>query len=330
MAGGARTFEGANVLLVQPNCRRDQPCHTLTIHGTDRAGNGRASGTGRMTPSDVRTSGLDTSERRRRTAVACGAALAWHIAMAVFVATLSRRVPPKRSGGNQPLPSRVDLVWLDVRGPGGGGGGGGNRQQAPARALERAGPDKRNVPTSHSAPNSPRRPVLPEPKIVDTVVIPAVPLGASLEDLPGLIETAPAAPTTSQGPGRDGGAGPGAGTGSGPGRGPGVGPGYDGGEGGDAYRPGNGVEPPIPVHIERPRYTNDAMRARVQGVVWVECVVRPTGACSDIHVVRSIDPPFGLDEEAMKAAALWRFKPGTRLGRPVPVIVRIQLEFSVR
>jgi protein TonB len=57
---------------------------------------------------------------------------------------------------------------------------------------------------------------------------------------------------------------------------------------------------------------------------------RRNGRCADIRVVRSLDRPFGLDDEAIRAAALWRFKPGTRFGQPVPVIVRIELEFTLR
>jgi len=37
-----------------------------------------------------------------------------------------------------------------------------------------------------------------------------------------------------------------------------------------------------------------------------------------------------LDEEAKRAAALWRFKPGTRRGDAVPVVVRLELEFTIR
>ena len=87
---------------------------------------------------------------------------------------------------------------------------------------------------------------------------------------------------------------------------------------------------PTLVYTERPRYSNDAMRARVQGVVTIECVVRLNGACSDIRVVRSLDRVFGLDDEAIRAAALWRFKPGTRFGEPVPVVIRIELAFTLR
>jgi outer membrane biosynthesis protein TonB len=39
---------------------------------------------------------------------------------------------------------------------------------------------------------------------------------------------------------------------------------------------------------------------------------------------------FGLDLEAIKAARQWRFRPGTRLGSPVPVLITIQLDFALR
>ena len=44
------------------------------------------------------------------------------------------------------------------------------------------------------------------------------------------------------------------------------------------------------------------MRAKVQGTVLLECVVRPDGSVGDVQVVRSLDPTFGLDQEAIKAA----------------------------
>jgi TonB family protein len=71
------------------------------------------------------------------------------------------------------------------------------------------------------------------------------------------------------------------------------------------------------------------MRAQIQGAVLIECVVQTTGVCSDLRVVRSLDSTFGLDQQALRAAALWQFLPGTRLGKPVPVVVTIQLGFSI-
>jgi TonB family protein len=49
-----------------------------------------------------------------------------------------------------------------------------------------------------------------------------------------------------------------------------------------------------------------------------------------VEVVRSLDSTFGLDQEAIKAAKKWRFKPGTRFGEPVAVLVTIELTFTLR
>ena len=98
---------------------------------------------------------------------------------------------------------------------------------------------------------------------------------------------------------------------------------------GGVYHPGNGVTPPVPTYVPKPQYTADAMRARIQGTVWVECVVQTNGQCSDTHVIRSLDPTFGLDQEAIKAAKLFRFRPGMRLGEPVAVLVTIELSFTL-
>ena len=130
--------------------------------------------------------------------------------------------------------------------------------------------------------------------------------------------------------GRQGGAGTGVGTGIGPGQGSGLGPGTGGGTGGGAYRPGNGVETPRLLREVKPKYTAPAMRAKIQGEVLLECVVQPDGTVGNIRVVRSLDPTFGLDQEAIVAARQWRFAPGTRKGEPVPVLVTIAIAFTLR
>ena len=124
--------------------------------------------------------------------------------------------------------------------------------------------------------------------------------------------------------------GNGRGDGSGDGNGDGAGPGRDGGFGGDAYRPGNGVTSPVPVTRASPTYTAQAMRARAQGIITVECVVEPNGECGDVRIVRGFTPPFGLDEQALAAARRWRFRPGMRGGEPVPVLVNLEIEFNIR
>ena len=85
-------------------------------------------------------------------------------------------------------------------------------------------------------------------------------------------------PTLSQGPGTDGGSGTGAGSGDGPGRGPGLRDGRNGGTDGAVYGPGHGVTLPIEIRKGTPQYTTDAMCARVQGSIVVECVVQHSGS----------------------------------------------------
>ena len=100
---------------------------------------------------------------------------------------------------------------------------------------------------------------------------------------------------------------------------------------GDASRVGwPGVTTPVVITQVKPQYTAEAMRAKVQGLVMVECVVMPDGTVGDARIVRSLDPRFGLDQEAIMAAKKWRFKPGLLNGTPVPVIVTIELSFTLR
>jgi TonB family protein len=200
----------------------------------------------------------------------------------------------------------------------------------PPRPAEMKGKDKITVPVEKPKKIEAPQQVKNEPNPIEQLVIPAKSAAAAVESLPGAIEAPPGPPSISQGSGTGGGAGTGTGTGIGSGRGSGLGEGYGGGTGGGAYRPGNGVTLPTPIVQPRPNYTSDAMRAKIQGTVLLECVVNPDGSVSNIQVVRSLDPTFGLDQQAIDAARKWKFKPGTRLGQPVPVLVSIELTFTLR
>jgi protein TonB len=223
-----------------------------------------------------------------------------------------------------------DIVWLNVPGPGGGGGGGGNRMKEPPRKAELPGKDKITVPAAKPPTIEPAPPPKEEPLPIPQINIPAATLAAATDSLPGAIEAPPGPPTLSQGSGSGGGSGTGTGTGVGSGTGSGLGAGFGGGTGGGAYRPGNGVTLPIKLREVKPQYTSDAMRAKVQGSVVLQCVVRTDGSVGDVSVIRSLDTTFGLDQEAIKAARQWQFRPGTRFGEPVPVLITIELTFTLR
>jgi protein TonB len=98
------------------------------------------------------------------------------------------------------------------------------------------------------------------------------------------------------------------------------------------YRVGNGVTLPRVITDVKPSYTADAMRAKVQGLVALEAVVLTDGTVGEIRVKRSLDRRFGLDDEAIAALKKWRFAPGTgtKDGVAVPVLVEIEMSFTVR
>ena len=93
---------------------------------------------------------------------------------------------------------------------------------------------------------------------------------------------------------------------------------------------GNGVSSPTVKKQVRPKYTQDAKDAGIEGVVILQAVVLPNGHVTGVHVVKSLDTRFGLDNQAVKAAKEWRFNPGERYGKPVAVIVTIELTFTLK
>jgi len=243
-----------------------------------------------------------------------GAGLATELAVVGLVLLIMSLVPKKVY--QAVLPERLpDIVWLSQPGPGGGGGGG-NKMPDPPKKAELKGEKKVSVPTPPEPKPQPPKEEPPQ----ETLNIPAQTLAAAAQSAPGVLDSASTSVST----------GSGSGTGAGSGQGSGLGPGFGGGTGGGAYRPGNGVQLPAPLFEKKPQYTADAMRAKVQGTVLLECVVLPDGTVGNVEIVRSLDSTFGLDQEAIKAAKQWRFRPGTRFGEPVAVLVTIELTFTLR
>ena len=91
-----------------------------------------------------------------------------------------------------------------------------------------------------------------------------------------------------------------------------------------------GMTAPKIIKNARPNYTPEAMRAKVQGPVKMEIVVRADGTVGEVRVVRSLDRVFGLDDAAVKAAKEMRFTPAMRDGVAVPVLVSTEMEFTAR
>ena len=260
--------------------------------------------------------------------VGVAASIASHLALGLIAILIMRYAPEAQSLDPVVTELPKEIVWLSEPGPGGGGGGGGNKMPDPPKKAELPGKEKITVPVEKK-PNPTPEPPKEEPNPAEELVIPAKTMASAEQALAGTIATEGPV-TTSQGSGSGGGAGTGTGSGIGPGQGSGLGPGTGGGTGGGVYRPGSGVSLPEVIREVKPAYTAEAMRAKVQGVVWLECIVMPDGSVADVKITKSLDSVFGLDQEAIKAARQWRFKPGMRQGQPVPVIITIELTFTLR
>ncbi len=115
---------------------------------------------------------------------------------------------------------------------------------------------------------------------------------------------------------------------SGSGRGPVPGEGTGTGDGG-IYTIGGGVTMPQILQQTTPTYTDDAIKAKVQGVVILQAVIRRDGRVDSFKVLRALG--YGLEEKAIQEiASQWIFRPGTLKGRPVDVLATIEVQFNLR
>ncbi len=204
----------------------------------------------------------------------------------------------------------------------GGGGGGGDRSPTPPSKgrLPRAS-DKQFTPPSAVILNE--HPKLPmEPTIIapPDAQLPQVAMNQYGDPLAKL-------GMASNGPGSGGGIGYGKGGGVGSGSGGGYGPGSGGGVGGGVYRIGGGVSAPQLVFKVEPEYSEEARKAKFQGTVVLYVVVDEKGNPRDLKVVRALG--LGLDQKAIEAVQKWRFKPGLKDGKPVPVAAQIEVNFRL-
>jgi protein TonB len=131
----------------------------------------------------------------------------------------------------------------------------------------------------------------------------------------------------SNGSGSGAGMGTGSGGGIGSGKGNGYGPGEGGGYGGGLYHVGGGVSAPQLVFAPDPEFSDEARRAKYQGVCVVSLIVDAQGMPQRVQVVRHLG--MGLDEKAVEAVKQYKFKPAMLQGKPVPVEVNIEVNFRI-
>ncbi|HEV7505623.1 MAG TPA: energy transducer TonB [Thermoanaerobaculia bacterium] len=191
------------------------------------------------------------------------------------------------------------------------GGGGGSKQPVKVETKKQApAPATRELvqPTAKDVPEKP-----PTPAVND-----------SIQDLtPGPASSGPT--SVIPGDGDCPGCPPGIGHGPGP-----VGP---------AENPGGtmdnspiqfsfGMTKPEVIHQVQPRYSEQARRAGVQGMVIVEAVIDEQGNVTHVRLVHGL--PMALDQAAMQAVQQWRFKPALLNGHPVKVFYTLTVNFTIQ
>ena len=247
--------------------------------------------------------------------------LAVHGALAAVIVVL---------GTFQPVQSlvkqRITALELDLRPyltqrdkTASGGGGGGARQLLDASKGKLPKPAPRQF-------TPPRVDPIPDPKLA------TVPSIMAPDDVPNIQANNYGDPLShlgiaSNGIGSAGGIGGGAGGGVGVGYGPGTGLGSGGGFGGGVYRIGGGVSAPSVLSKIEPEYSEEARKAKWQGTVVLSVIVDELGRPKSVRVQRSLG--LGLDQKAIEAVSQWRFKPGLKDGKPVPVMATIEVTFRL-
>lgn len=95
---------------------------------------------------------------------------------------------------------------------------------------------------------------------------------------------------------------------------------------GNAPKDSGLTKPTLLTKVE-PQYSEIARKLRVQDTVTLQVLISADGTLGTVKVVRPVG--YGLDEKAIEAARQWRFSPGMRNGKGVPVLLTIQMSFRL-
>jgi protein TonB len=206
----------------------------------------------------------------------------------------------------------------------GGGGGGGDRDVLKASQGKLP---KFSMKPQITPPAAVIRNLDPKLAVEPTVMVPPDIKVTAMNNMPNLGDPKSTAVIPSNGTGGGSGIGSGEGGGVGSGNGRGVGPGEGMGMGGGVFRAGRGVTPPRPIFSPDPEFSEEARKAKYQGVCTLMIVVDTDGRPTNLRVVNSLG--MGLDEKALETVKTWRFEPGMKDGHPVKVEMAVEVDFHL-
>ncbi|HHN74104.1 MAG TPA: energy transducer TonB [Acidobacteria bacterium] len=85
----------------------------------------------------------------------------------------------------------------------------------------------------------------------------------------------------------------------------------------------------IPETKVEPEFPELARRARIQGKVILQVVVRRDGTVGDIQVFKEPAANLGFSEAAINAVSQWRYHPARQNGKPVDVFITVVVNFTI-
>jgi TonB family protein len=206
----------------------------------------------------------------------------------------------------------------------GGGGGGGDRSIIEANKGKL--PERAKDTITPPQPQTIDKPKLPDPPTINVQKNIQLPDNMNMPMI-GMKQSANVT-LASAGGGNGAGMGTGSGGGMGPGGGNGYGPGYGGNAGGGLYQVGGRISLPVLIVQPEAEFSDEARRAKYQGLCLIGLIVDAQGNPQNVHVVRALG--MGLDEKAMEAVRQYKFKPAMKDGKtPVPVELTIEVNFRL-
>ncbi len=87
------------------------------------------------------------------------------------------------------------------------------------------------------------------------------------------------------------------------------------------------MTPPQLIYKVEPEFSEEARKAKHQGVVVLAIEVDASGHVRNVHVRQSLG--LGLDEKAIEAVSHWRFRPAILDGKPVTTDAVVQVNFQL-
>ncbi|HEY2499611.1 MAG TPA: TonB family protein [Candidatus Angelobacter sp.] len=221
--------------------------------------------------------------------------------------TVPTKIIPPTTSNSVELAPYIPMK-IGKGGPSGGGGGDASKLKASVGSPPKAAKQQFTPPTVLTQQKSK---LMVEPTVVADLKAPPTPqVGDPLSKL--------MAPSNGTAVGGGIGTGSGGGVGSGHG-GPGVGPGI--------FHVGEGVSAPRAIYTPEPEFSEEARKAKYQGVVVLNIIVGTDGRVHNPRVIRALG--MGLDEKAIEGVKTWKFDPSKKDGRAVAVEMNIEVAFNL-